>query len=85
MNTLCKTKITIAAVSALFLFASAGWAATYYVDATNGLDANNGLATAAAWKTIAKVNASRFLPGDQVLFKRGEMWREQPARYHNES
>jgi len=76
MNMLCKTKITIAAVLALLLFASAGWAATYYVDATNGLDKNNGLSEATAWKTIAKVNASRFVPGDQILFKRGEVWRE---------
>ncbi len=30
-----------------------------------------------AWKTIAKVNASRFSPGDQILFKRGEVWREE--------
>jgi hypothetical protein len=30
-----------------------------------------------AWKTIAKVNASKFNPGDQILLKRGETWREQ--------
>lgn len=51
--------------------------ATYYVDATNGKDTNTGLSEAAAWKTIAKVNASRFSPGDQILLKRGEIWREQ--------
>ena len=47
-------------------------AATYYVDATNGNDSNNGLLPATPWKTIAKVNASRFNPGDQILFKREE-------------
>jgi hypothetical protein len=46
--------------------------ATYYVDARNGNNSNNGLSMSSAWKTIAKVNASRFYPGNQILFKRGE-------------
>jgi hypothetical protein len=50
---------------------------TYYVDATGGLDTNTGLATDAAWQTIDKVNGRSFSPGDQILFKRGETWREQ--------
>lgn len=49
----------------------------YYVDATGGNDTNHGRSPYAAWKTIAKVNASTFLPGDRILFKRGETWREQ--------
>lgn len=52
-------------------------AVTYYVDATDGSDLNNGLSPETAWKTIAKVNTSVFLPGDRVLFQRGEVWREQ--------
>ncbi len=50
--------------------------ATYYVDATNGDDMKEGQTILTAWKTIAKVNASTFAPGDQILFKRGEVWRE---------
>jgi hypothetical protein len=46
------------------------------VDATNGNDSNNGLSETTAWKTIAKVNASRFNPGDQILSVRREMLRE---------
>ena len=38
--------------------------ATYYVDATNGNNSNNGLSMSNAWNTIAKVNASRFNPGN---------------------
>jgi parallel beta-helix repeat protein len=49
---------------------------TYYVDATGGLDTNSGAATTEAWKTIAKVNASTFLPGNSILFKCGETWAE---------
>ena len=51
-------------------------AATYYVDATDGNDSNSGLSFLTPWKTIAKVNASSFNAGDQILFKRGEIWRE---------
>ena len=60
-----------------FPIISEAWAATYYVDATNGNDSRTGLSENLTWKTIAKVNASTFRPGDQVLFKRGEVWRER--------
>ena len=53
------------------------YATTYYVDATNGNDFNNGLSPETAWKTISKVNSMDFKPGDTILFKRGESWREQ--------
>jgi len=62
--------------SSHFPIISDAWSATYYVDATNGNDTNNGLSESTAWKTIAKVNASIFNPGDQILFKSGETWRE---------
>ena len=48
----------------------------YFVDATNGNDNNSGLAENLAWKTLAKVNASTFLPGDVIKLKAGEVWRE---------
>ena len=51
-------------------------AATYYVDATNGNDDNDGLSQSTAWKTISKVNSSSFEPGNIVLFKRNETWHE---------
>jgi len=50
---------------------------TYYVDASAGNDSNNGQSPATAWRTVTKVNASSFVAGDQILFKRGEVWREQ--------
>lgn len=49
-------------------------AATYYVDSSAGKDTNNG--TSLPWKTIAKVNSSKFSPGDQILFKKGDLWDE---------
>lgn len=47
----------------------------YYVSPT-GNDAHDGKSEATAWRTVAKVNASTFAPGDQVLFARGGEWRE---------
>ncbi len=76
--------ITIFSVSTLvivliFFMPGAATAAisTYYVDATNGDDSNNGLSDTAAWKTISKVINTGLNPGDKILFKRGEVWREQ--------
>lgn len=51
-------------------------ATTYYVNASGGDDSKDGQTTATAWKSMGKVNGSSFAPGDQILFKRGEIWRE---------
>jgi hypothetical protein len=60
----------------LCAIAASSWAATFYVDAAVGVDTNDGLSTATAWKTVAKVNGSTFAAGDQILFKRGGVWNE---------
>jgi hypothetical protein len=48
-------------------------ATTYYVAAA-GADTNSGTSPATPWQTIAKVNGSTFLPGDAILFNRGDAW-----------
>ena len=58
-------------------FFSIAQATNYYVDNNNGSDNNNGLNPNAAWKSLIKVNAATFLPGDSVLFIRGGVWRGQ--------
>ena len=52
-------------------------AATYYVDTDSGNDLKPGTSATDAWATLAKVNATTFLPGDSVLFKRGGHWSGQ--------
>lgn len=49
-------------------------AADYYVDGTAGGDANAGTSPAAAWRTLAKVNATVFQPGDRILLRSGGSW-----------
>ena len=62
----------ICLASAPMLFAT-----TYYVDALNGNDRNQGISQDAPWRTLAKVNESSFSPGDTILLRRGSVWREQ--------
>ncbi len=53
---------------------------TYYVSNSTGNDANDGLSPATAWQTLTKVTRSQgnlIKEGDTVLFKRGDMWRDQ--------
>jgi len=50
---------------------------TYYINAINGNDASAGTTQNTAWKTVAKVNAYTFIPGDTVLFRRGDTWNER--------
>jgi parallel beta-helix repeat protein len=52
---------------------------TYYVDATLGSDANDGLTLGTPWQTLTHVSAQAFLPGDQILLKCGEMWTDPLA------
>jgi parallel beta-helix repeat protein len=49
---------------------------TYYVS-TVGSDSLDGLTPSTPWKTVSKINSTLFSPGDSILFKRGETWREQ--------
>jgi polysaccharidase protein len=52
-------------------------AMTYYVDSVTGRDGNAGTSQAAPWNSINKVNSVSLHPGDQVLFKRGSIFRTQ--------
>jgi hypothetical protein len=49
----------------------------FYVDASRGNDAADGLAPTSAWRSLEKVNTAPLQGGDRVLFKRGDTWRGQ--------
>ncbi len=55
---------------------SASKDSTYFV-AADGSDRNSGLSADTPWKTVSKVNATFFEPGDRIYFRRGDTWREQ--------
>lgn len=56
---------------------ASGGGVNYYVDSVSGSDSNSGTSPDAAWKTLAKVNATTFHPGDRILFKSGAVWTGQ--------
>jgi len=53
-------------------------ALTYYVSSSSGNDNNNGLSESQPFETVSKVNSLILQPGDQVLFKCGDIWRADP-------
>lgn len=61
----------------LFFTASIFSQTTYYVSSSQGNDSNSGTSESSPWKTIEKVNDMRFHPGDQILFKKGDIWEEK--------
>jgi hypothetical protein len=68
----------------IFIGASLSWAATYYVDFSNGLNSNNGNSTASAWKNCpgdslaTGVSAgTQIKAGDIILFKGGVVYKGQ--------
>jgi len=69
-----STPLALALV--LLLLGSACSAATYYVS-NAGSDEKEGTSPEAPWKTLAHVNQADLQPGDTVLLKRGDSWREQ--------
>ena len=54
--------------------AEASTGTTYYVS-TSGSDSNAGTSTASAWRSLAKVDATTFQPGDRILFQSGDSWK----------
>lgn len=62
---------------AVFLFCPSARSTTYYVDSAKGNDNTSGTSASAPWQSLAKINSSKFLPGDVVMLHRGGLWREQ--------
>ncbi len=60
-----------------FLIALTCRAATYYVDSTGGSDTAAGTSESTAWKSLEKVNGSKFRPGDHILLRGGSVWKGQ--------
>lgn len=52
-------------------------ATTYYVNSASGDDGNSGTSPAKPWKTLGKINATVFAPGDTILLKSGSTWTGQ--------
>jgi len=49
---------------------------TYYISYSSGNDSNTGTSSSTPWKTLQKVNSMTFQPGDNILFKSGDVWED---------
>ncbi len=47
---------------------------SFYVDAVAGSDSADGRTTATAWRSIERVNAATFVPGDTIRLRKGSVW-----------
>ncbi|HFE64722.1 MAG TPA: hypothetical protein ENK14_09965 [Caldithrix sp.] len=63
-------------ISLFFVITPGLFATTYFVDSSLGNDSSAGTTITAPWKTVHKINNSYFQPGDSILFKRDEIWKE---------
>ena len=57
---------------------AAASAIIYYVSSSGGSDSNNGTSPGTPFQTVGKANSLNLLPGDQVLFKCGDIWQGDP-------
>jgi hypothetical protein len=73
----CWIILSAAAIAASLAWAERAAPATFFVDSEKGDDAAAGTAESSAWKSLEKVNAAELIPGDQVRFRRGGLWRGQ--------
>lgn len=79
-RTNCAEMKRFFSISLLVLaFATHTRATTYYVDFSTGQDSSDGTSADHPWKTLDKVNAARFQPGDRILFRSGQTWTGQLA------
>lgn len=72
-NAMHRTLITIVSFAS---WTCTSLPATTYHVSPGGDDSRDGLTAATAWRSVGKVNAARLLPGDEVRFECGGVWRE---------
>lgn len=74
--TLTITSGTVSSSASYVVTVNATTGTTYYVDADAGSDSNDGKSEIGAWKTFNKaidgMSSKRYVPGDRILFKRGQ-------------
>ena len=67
----------LAGILVALVCAAGAYAGTFYVDSVAGIDTNSGTAPSQPWRSLDKVNATTFQPGDRLLFKAGSTFNGQ--------
>jgi hypothetical protein len=66
--------LTLAAAGLAAPSAFAATPTTYYINSCGGSDNNIGTSSNHPWASLAKVDATTFQPGDQILFRASCAW-----------
>lgn len=69
-----KYYLTTGLILAIIGFSSLTTYSTTYYISNSGNDLNSGLSPYTAWRTLDRVNSITPLPGDKILFNRGDKW-----------
>lgn len=78
-----RRSLKVSAFSILGLVAAlSAPAASYHVDSASGNDASDGLAPERAWRSVERVNAATFQPGDRILLRAGSVWTDATLAPH---
>ncbi len=77
MNHTKNTIVTIFLLTCLLITQSCSAGTTYYIDSIDGNDLNHGTSEQDPWKSLEKVNATTFKPGDKILLKARCIWQGQ--------
>ncbi len=72
-----RTSIALVLFAISWTASATLYASTFYVDALRGNDFNPGTSPTAPWKSLDKVNGSRYHAGDRILFHSGSRWAGQ--------
>lgn len=64
----------------VILYVCSGLHATTYYVSNKGDDGHRGTSPSAPWRTLSRVSTHPFQPGDSILLRRGDTWRNDPLR-----
>ena len=72
-----QSHLLCVALLAIVVMGERSQAAIFYVDSEGGDDSASGTSENTAWQSLRRVNHQKLNPGDQLLFRRGGLWRGQ--------
>jgi parallel beta-helix repeat protein len=60
----------------IFFHPHIGMCSTYYFSSSSGNDTYSGTSSQAPWKSLGRIETTTLLPGDSILLKKGDSWKE---------
>ncbi len=78
LTKLCSPQLLMMCLlSFSLLWSSLAFSQDYYISSSMGNDKNQGTTQTTPWKNLKKVSNTQFKPGDRILLKKADIWRER--------